>query len=211
MAEKKKIKIHSESEESKELDEAGDGPDAMPETSSKTGNHDTGKEATDPVAELTEKLDAKEKEAAESYDRYLRTSAEFDNYKKRKTREIEEFRKYANESLLKEMLSVVDNLKLALNSAGDNGDTGTGLVEGIQMTLKDLMRVFDKFRVKPIEAKGKPFNPEFHEAMLQEESDDYPENTVINEFQEGYMIHDRLLRPAMVVVAKPKTANDQSG
>ena len=158
----------------------------------------------DPIKELEAKLKAKEKEAGETYDRLLRASAEFDNYKKRSSREMEEFRKFANQSLIKEMLSVVDNLELAMNSTDGHKAIDKDLLQGLEMTHKEILRVFDKFNVKPIDAKGQPFDPTFHEAVMQEETDDSPKNTVINELQRGYMIHDRLLRPSMVVVAKPK-------
>ncbi len=162
----------------------------------------------DPIKELEAKLEAKEKEAGETYDRLLRASAEFDNYKKRSSREMEEFRKFANQSLIKEMLSVVDNLELAMNSTDGHKAIDKDLLQGLEMTHKEILRVFDKFNVKPIDAKGEPFDPTFHEAVMQEETDDSPKNTVINELQRGYMIHDRLLRPSMVVVAKPKENND---
>ena len=158
----------------------------------------------DPIKELEAKLEAKEKEAGETYDRLLRASAEFDNYKKRSSREMEEFRKFANQSLIKEMLSVVDNLELAMNSTDGHKAIDKDLLQGLEMTHKEILRVFDKFNVKPIDAKGQPFDPTYHEAVMQEETDDSPKNTVINELQRGYMIHDRLLRPSMVVVAKPK-------
>ena len=158
----------------------------------------------DPIKELEAKLEAKEKEAGETYDRLLRASAEFDNYKKRSSREMEEFRKFANQSLIKEMLSVVDNLELAMNSTDGHKAIDKDLLQGLEMTHKEILRVFDKFNVKPIDAKGQPFDPTFHEAVMQEETDDSPKNTVINELQRGYMIHDRVLRPSMVVVAKPK-------
>jgi molecular chaperone GrpE len=158
----------------------------------------------DPIKELEAKLEAKDKEAGETYDRLLRASAEFDNYKKRSSREMEEFRKFANQSLIKEMLSVVDNLELAMNSTDGHKAIDKDLLQGLEMTHKEILRVFDKFNVKPIDAKGQPFDPTFHEAVMQEETDDSPKNTVINELQRGYMIHDRLLRPSMVVVAKPK-------
>jgi molecular chaperone GrpE len=158
----------------------------------------------DPIKELEAKLEAKEKEAGETYDRLLRASAEFDNYKKRSSREMEEFRKFANQSLIKEMLSVVDNLELAMNSTDGHKAIDKDLLQGLEMTHKEILRVFDKFNVKPIDAKGQPFDPTFHEAVMQEETNDSPKNTVINELQRGYMIHDRLLRPSMVVVAKPK-------
>jgi molecular chaperone GrpE len=79
------------------------------------------------------------------------------------------------------------------------------MIEGLNLTLNEILRVFEKFNVKPIEAQGQTFDPAYHEAVMREETDDYPENTVISEFQKGYLIHDRLLRPAMVVVAVPKT------
>jgi molecular chaperone GrpE len=124
---------------------------------------------------------------------------------------MDDFRKFANQSLLKEMLSVVDNLELAINSANANPKSDSSLKEGLDLTHKEIMRVFDKFNVKPIESKGKSFDPTYHEAVMQEETEEYPENTVINEMQKGYLIHDRLLRPAMVVVAKPKTTPSDSG
>jgi molecular chaperone GrpE len=121
---------------------------------------------------------------------------------------MEEFRKFANQSLIKEMLSVVDNLELAMNSTDGHKAIDKDLLQGLEMTHKEILRVFEKFNVKPIDAKGQPFDPTFHEAVMQEETNDSPKNTVINELQRGYMIHDRLLRPSMVVVAKPKENND---
>jgi molecular chaperone GrpE len=138
----------------------------------------------------------------------LRVSAEFDNYKKRSEREMAEYRKYANQSLIKEMLSVVDNLELAMNSTNGHKAIDKDLLQGLEMTHKEILKVFEKFNVKPIDAKGQPFDPTFHEAVMQEETDDSPKNTVINELQKGYLIHDRLLRPSMVVVAKPKEDKD---
>jgi molecular chaperone GrpE len=157
------------------------------------------------LKEMEARFEAKEEEAKETYDRLLRVSADFENYKKRSSREMEEFRKYANQSLLKEMLSVVDNLELAINSSNDGKNTDKTLIEGLNLTLNEILRVFEKFNVTPIEAQGKTFDPAYHEAVMREETDDYPENSVISEFQKGYLIHDRLLRPAMVVVAVPKT------
>jgi molecular chaperone GrpE len=156
------------------------------------------------ITELETKLEAKEKEVAETYDRFLRASAEFDNFKKRSSREMEEFRKFANQSLIKEMLSVVDNLELAMNSTNDHKAIDKDLLQGLEMTHREILKAFEKFNVKPIDAKDQPFDPAFHEAVMQEETSDSPKNTVINELQRGYMIHDRLLRPSMVVVAKPK-------
>ncbi len=163
------------------------------------------------IGQLKSELDQVRQEAADEHDRLLRLSAEFDNYKKRMDRQVEEFKKYANESLLKELLTVVDNLERAISSTDvDKGVTNEAcLIEGVEMTLNEILKILKKFDVIPIEAKGNPFDPVYHEAMMQEETDEYPENTVINEFQKGYMIHDRLLRPAMVVVSKSKSKSEE--
>ena len=199
MSEKKTIKIETDSKKvkSKETEPEQTTPDK------KTIN---GEE--DPMKALEAKFEAKEKEAEENYDRLLRLSAEFENYKKRSSREIEEFRKFANQSLIKEMLSVVDNLELAMNSTNSHKAIDKDLLQGLEMTHREILKVFEKFNVKPIDAKGQPFDPTFHEAVMQEENNDYAKNTVINEMQRGYMIHDRLLRPSMVVVAKPREEKD---
>ena len=199
MSQKKTIKIQTDSKMAKsgEIE-----PEATPPEEQIINGDD------DPIKELEAKLEAKEKEAVETYDRLLRASAEFDNYKKRSSREMEEFRKFANQSLIKEMLSVVDNLELAMNSTNGPKGIDKDLLQGLEMTHKEILKVFEKFNVKPIDAKGQPFDPTFHEAVMQEETNDSPKNTVINELQRGYMIHDRLLRPSMVVVAKPKENND---
>jgi molecular chaperone GrpE len=154
----------------------------------------------DPLRELEERLKDKEKESHENHDRMLRISAEFENYKKRMAREIDDLRKYANQSLLREMLSVVDHIELALQAASENRP-GANLKEGLNLTLKELVRTLEKFKVKPIEAVGKPFNPQYHEAILREECAGTAGNTVLREMQKGYMINDRLLRPSLVVVA----------
>ena len=158
---------------------------------------------------LEAQLEAKEQEAKENYDRLLRVSAEFENYKKRTSRELEEFRKFANQSLIKELLSVVDNLELAMNSTNGHKTIDQGLLQGLDMTHTEILKVFEKFNVKPIEAKGQIFDPTFHEAVMQEETDEFDENTVINELQKGYLIHDRLLRPSMVVVARASEKKDK--
>jgi len=206
MSDKKKIKIHIETDKSAEgkdtekLDSVKNEPDKGEDETAVNG----GVEPTDPLMEVEVKLAAKEQEAAETRDRLLRVSADYENYKKRSAREMEDFRKYANQSLLKEMLTVVDNLELAINSAQEEKNTDKKLIEGLNLTRNEMLRVFEKFNVKPIKARGEIFDPAFHEAVMREETDDYPENTVLSEFQKGYLIHDRLLRPAMVVVAVPK-------
>ncbi|MBU4463195.1 MAG: nucleotide exchange factor GrpE [Proteobacteria bacterium] len=166
------------------------------------------KKGHDLIKEMEAKLKAAQEESRETYDRLLRVSAEFENYKKRSSREMDEFRKFANESLIKEMLSVVDNLERAINSCSDAKQANPGLVEGVDITLKEILKIFEKFNVKPVESLKKDFDPCFHQAVMTEETDDYAEHTVINELQKGYMMHDRLLRPAMVVVSMPKAKAD---
>jgi molecular chaperone GrpE len=157
------------------------------------------------VKDLRSKLETKTGEAEENFDRLLRVSAEFENYKKRTAREMADFQKYANQSLLRELLPIIDNLELAIKAAAEAADgTDTCLLDGVELTRKEILKVFENFHVEPIEALGKPFDPNFHEAVMREESDEHPENTVVNELQKGYLMHDRLLRPSMVVVAMPK-------
>jgi molecular chaperone GrpE len=158
------------------------------------------------VEELEQKLAAAENEAKESYDRFLRVSAELENFKKRKQKEISDFRKFANESLIKELLNVADNLERAIEIPKDGGDE-TQIAEGVDLTLKELLKVFQKFGVHSIVSLGETFDPNFHQAMMQQEVTDRPDNIVIQELQKGYIIHDRLLRPAMVVVSKAKANN----
>ncbi len=133
----------------------------------------------------------------------------FENYKKRSAREMESFRKFANEALVKDMLSVVDNLERAILSSADK-EAENGILEGIEMTLREILKIFEKFSVTPIESLGERFDPSFHEAVMQEESEEHDENTVLKELQKGYMIHDRLLRPSMVIVSKAKAKKNKA-
>lgn len=214
MSEKKKIKINIESEEAAENEdtdtEKSSAVDEKQDDRLSEVEKSKSADAENQLKEMQAMLEAKEKEAKETYDRLLRVSADFENYKKRSARELEDFRKYANQTLLKEMLSVVDNLELAINSSNHRKKADKNLMEGLNLTLNEILRVFERFDVKPIEAQGQKFDPAFHEAVMREETDDFPENTVVSEFQKGYLIHDRLLRPAMVVVAAPKTPREDN-
>jgi molecular chaperone GrpE len=154
------------------------------------------------VEELKKKLEEKEKEAKENYDRLLRMAADFENYKKRAAKEKEEWTKFANEDLLKGVLPFIDNLERAVNHAQKVNDTGV-LIEGVRLTLQQLLQALNKFGLSSFESIGKPFDPAVHEAMLVVETDQYEPNQVIEEFQKGYLLNDRLLRPATVSVSKP--------
>lgn len=149
-----------------------------------------------------QKLEAAQLEAQQNFDRLLRLSAEFENYKKRMVREMADYRKYALERVFKEMIGVVDNLERAIQSTTGQAPDAEAIADGVQMTLSETLRVFNTFGVEPIEAVGKPFDPAFHQAVAQEENDQFEDNTVLNELQKGYLLNDRLLRASMVVVSK---------
>jgi molecular chaperone GrpE len=165
-----------------------------------------GEHASDtPVPEagmlLEEQLAAKEKEARENWDRFLRERADLENYRKRVGREKEELLNYGNKALIEEILPVIDNLERALAHASE--DSQGAVVEGIRMTHTMLLTALKKFNVSPIEAVGTPFDSAYHQAMAQVPTDQHEPNTVVEEYQKGYMLKERLLRPAMVSVATP--------
>jgi len=133
-------------------------------------------------------------------DRLLRLSAEFENFKKRNRREMTEFKKFASEVLIKDLLPVLDNLDRALETTSAD-EACKAINEGVSMTRDEMLKVFKKYSVEPIEALEKEFDPAFHQAVGQEENSDHPKNVVLKEFQKGYTIHGRLLRPSMVIVS----------
>jgi molecular chaperone GrpE len=145
-------------------------------------------------------LTASERQAKEYYERLLRLTAEFDNYKKRMAREKADFLRYANETLIKDLLESLDNLERALSHEAEDGMTG--LAEGVRMTLKMLLDTLARHGVQPVEAIGKPFDPNFHEAVSNAAAEDVENNHVVEEYQRGYLLHDRLLRPAMVQICR---------
>ncbi|MFH1757350.1 MAG: nucleotide exchange factor GrpE [Pseudomonadota bacterium] len=148
-------------------------------------------------------LEEKTKEATENFDKWLRLRAEFENYKKRVQREKADSIKFGSESLLKAMLPALDNLARAIDH-GRNAPESDSLLEGVAITHQQFLNILEKFGVKAIQAAGEIFNPEQHEAIAQEESEQEP-NRVIAEVERGYLFHDRLLRPAKVIVSKAKT------
>jgi molecular chaperone GrpE len=163
------------------------------------------------LAKLREQLEAKEKEAKDNYDRFLRQVAELDNFKKRTAREKDEAIRFASEALIRDILPIVDNLERAVTHAKGGGN-GKPLVEGVEMVLKGLFDVLSKHGVDPISAIGQPFDPGKHEAMAQVESREHEPNTIVEEHHKGYTFQDRLLRPALVTVSKaPTTKEKKSG
>ena len=149
-------------------------------------------------------------EIEELNNKYLRLYAEFDNYRRRVNRDKEEQAKYGNESLVYELLPIIDSLELALKHASEQ--LQTGLVQGVEMTLKELQRTLEKFGVSKIEAAGKKFDPSIHHAMVQVEREDLEEKMVAEELRTGYLYRDKVLRPSLVAVSiKPqKKAEEQT-
>ena len=155
--------------------------------------------SNDRIKELEEALAAKSAEAAGNWDKYLRERADLENYRKRVQKEKEEILKYGNESFILEILPAVDNLERAVSHASEES---SAVIEGVKLTLSMLVSTLKKFGVTPVDPPpGTPFDPAFHQAMTQVETADQEPNTVVSEFQKGYLLNDRLLRPAMVTVA----------
>jgi molecular chaperone GrpE len=159
---------------------------------------------------LRQQLELKEQEAKSNYDRYLRQAAELENFKKRTVRGRDEAIRFANEYLIRDLLPVIDNLERAIVHA-KGGDGGESLVEGVEMVLKGFFDVLTKHGAVQVSALGQPFDPVKHEAMAQMESDTHVPNTVMVEHHKGYLLHDRLLRPALVSIAKaPDTKENKN-
>jgi molecular chaperone GrpE len=159
---------------------------------------------------LTEQLNAAQAEALENRDHYLRASADLDNFRKRAQREKEDLVKFSNETILRELLPVIDNLERALQHAASDGEKG--LLQGVELTLGQFNKVLEKFKVVAIEPLGELFDSARHEAMGQIDSAEQPPNTVVQLLQKGYLLNDRLLRPALVLIAKapaPPVASEE--
>ncbi len=158
---------------------------------------------------LKAQLEEKTKAAEENYDLFLRAQAELENYKKRVEREKGNLVKYGNEELIKAILPVIDNLERALNHSAE--ENPGGFMEGIRITIDQFHKVLENFGVTPIPAVGEPFDPSKHEAMMQVDSTDHEPNTIVSELQRGYLLNDRLLRPAMVSVARSPREGEEGG
>ncbi|HUO56647.1 MAG TPA: nucleotide exchange factor GrpE [bacterium] len=155
-------------------------------------------------AEALEELEEWKKKHDDVKEQLVWMAADFDNYKKRALKEKDEFLKFSQAGLLKEMLVVVDNLERALAALpADDQDKGLlTLKQGVDLTLKQFRSILEKHGVTKIKALGEKFDPKCHEVMFQQETDQYPDDTVMEELQSGYFLHERVLRPALVKVAK---------
>jgi len=183
------------------------GPEANSEVLQETSIGETD-ESIDPRLELQEELAAAKAEASKNWDLYLRERADLENARKRHQRDREDAIRFANDRLLKEMIPVLDNLERAVDHAGSGDEDCQGLVEGVNMTINQFRKAIEDFGVKPISAVGTVFDPNLHQAMGHVESAEQAPNTVVTEFQKGYLLHDRLLRPSLVMVAKMPTGEE---
>lgn len=159
------------------------------------------------IAELEAEVVQARTEARETYDRLLRTAADFDNFRRRNARERQELARFGHEQFALNLLPVLDNLERAVKHAGADTEAARAVGDGVRLVVSQWIQVLIQFGIQPRGSVGMPFDPVWHQAMEVRYTDDVPPDTVVEELQRGYTIHDRLLRPAMVVVARP-TADD---
>jgi molecular chaperone GrpE len=167
--------------------------------------HKKKKKKDDASEELQKALEDKEESLKDLNNRYLYLQADFENFKKIKAKEKQDLLKFGNEVLIKELIPVIDNLERAIEHAGKS-EEGKGIVEGIQITLNEFIKVLERSGVERVDAVGKKFDPNFHEALFQEEREDMEPDTVTTELQKGYTLNGRLIRPARVAVSKKPDA-----
>ena len=181
-----------------EPEEIVDADQESEETSIEEENIEEAKELS-PLEQLEEQIRLKDDELLKQKDTFLREKAELDNFKKRLVKEKEDFVQFANERLLKEVIQIEDNMERAMTASNA---TLESLQEGVEMIQKQFATFLKNQKVKPIEALGKPFDPNLHEVLNQQESEEHEENTVIQEYSKGYTLNGRILRSAKVVIAK---------
>ena len=155
-----------------------------------------------PTGGLDEQLAEARRQARESLDRALRAQAELENVRRRMTRDVENAHKFGLERFVSELLPVKDSLELGLAASAEKEASAAGIAEGIELTLRMLEQAMEKFGIRVVDPAGEPFNPEFHQAMTMQESDTVESGTVLTVVQKGYLLNERLVRPAMVIVAK---------
>lgn len=154
------------------------------------------------AVELETRLEEATRRAEEHWERFARVQAELENQRRRAERDLENAHKYALERFAQDLLPVRDSLEMGLVAMGEGGEQVEKLREGTELTLKMLTDVMAKFGIREVNPAGEAFNPELHQAMAMQESDQQAPNTVLHVMQKGYLLNERLIRPAMVVVAK---------
>jgi molecular chaperone GrpE len=184
-----------------DLPPSGDPSDSSPEGPKKSASDALLEATLKAKAEMQEVLAQTQKEAKDLFDRLARVSADFDNFKKRVNREKQDAIKFANEGLFKEMLPVLDNLQRALASTAEPGSETSTIVEGVRLVAKQFEDVLGKMGVVGFPSLGEPFDPARHEAVGARPDERVPAQHVCEEYQRGYLLNDRLLRPALVIVS----------
>ena len=189
--------------------EAADGGIASGETAATGGeaaSHGVGADAARPAEEPSANIEGElaeaQRTAQEHLDRALRAQAELENVRRRVARDIENAHKFALERFVSELLPVKDSLERGLAAATEEGASAARIAEGVELTLRMFEQAMEKFGIRSIDPAGDPFNPEFHQAMTMQESDTAASGTVLTVVQKGYLLNERLVRPAMVIVAK---------
>lgn len=182
-------------------------PDSESEESQAQGPEpveDTGAEVEQEAGseDLRLQLEDARNKADEHWSQCLRLQAELENTRRRAERDVESAHKFALEKFAAELLPVKDSLEMGLSAATGEDETVAKLREGTELTLKMFSDVLEKFGIREIDPAGEPFNPEYHQAMTMQESEEHPANTVVAVMQKGYLLNERLLRPAMVMVSK---------
>ncbi|HEB87424.1 MAG TPA: nucleotide exchange factor GrpE [Gammaproteobacteria bacterium] len=161
--------------------------------------------------DIVESLQQAEARLVEAQDQILRLKAEMENLRRRSAREVENAHKYALERFVQELLPVIDSLEMGRDASMAEGATLEKLQEGTDLTLKMLLSTIEKFGIKAVHPEGEPFDPELHQAMSMQESAEHAPNTVMNVMQKGYLLNDRLVRPAMVVVSRAGEDAEEAG
>lgn len=164
---------------------------------------ETAIDQTSLIQDLEQQLEEVTAKSEDYHDRFLRAKAEMENLRRRTDRELSNAHKYAVEKFARELLSVVDSLELGIQASESDDPEVLKLREGSELTLKLLLDIMEKFNIKPVGKVGDRFDPELHQAMTTQPSSDAEPDTVLQVMQKGYQIHDRLLRPALVIVSKP--------
>ncbi len=193
---------HSDHHHADHPEDAANGAESMPpeEQAAEASPESTTPEPEPEQTELTQRLQELEQQAAQYKDLFLRKAADFENFKRRTESEMSALARFANEDLLLAILPVVDDIERALKASPEN-DTGSALRKGIELILQKLTKILDMNGVKPMQTVGKPFDVQYHDVLLQIQRPDVEPHTIVEEVERGYLMHDRVLRHAKVVVA----------
>ena len=211
MSKKKKDPVVVDENNADEIETIEIESDAISSDEDKSPEDESPEEETvelDPVKILEKDLQKTKDELAVEKDNFIRLQAETDNFRKRLSREKEEFSQYANERLFKELIPIFDNFERALE---DTSSDTKSLKEGLEMILKQFSSFLEKEKVEQIKAIGEKFDPTVHEVLTSEESNEHEENTIISEFVKGYTINNRVLRPSQVVISKKPSPESEEG